>query len=285
MDAVYHCDGVKAGPGGAYQGHMLPGVLFVMWSVHWLQGSMRHFFACKRSNMSYQSLPHYGLPGVPPWPLEPLVKIAMALLGATLEVTWHDDGFQNLVCRLGTARVGHFDGDHINNWQHVQMYACFLVSGVIDLIGYYGLLPAGTEKAMLSLAFAGETILMGLHEKEEPLDRFLHQSLASAMLACCLACALEAAWPASYIITCARTAGVMLQGCLFIIIAQIMFQPHVAWTLMPDDTAPLQVAKVIVIQTMVTIMGAYAALHIVVQAVAVQSRSGKGVHTGLVLAR
>ncbi|KAJ9506983.1 hypothetical protein QJQ45_016540 [Haematococcus lacustris] len=93
-------------------------------------------------------------------------------------------------------------GDHINNWQHVQMYACFLVSGVIDLIGYYGLLPAGTEKAMLSLAFAGETILMGLHEKEEPL------------------------------------------GCLFIIIAQIMFQPHVAWTLMPDDTAPLQVAKV-----------------------------------------
>jgi hypothetical protein len=37
-------------------------------------------------------------------------------MGAVLEVTWHDDGFQNLVCKPGTLRAGHFDGDHINNW-------------------------------------------------------------------------------------------------------------------------------------------------------------------------
>ncbi len=51
------------------------------------------------------------------------------------------------------------------------MYVCFMVSGVIDLAGWWGILPEGAEKAYLSLAFAGEALLMGLHEKHEPLVR------------------------------------------------------------------------------------------------------------------
>jgi hypothetical protein len=44
---------------------------------------------------------------------------------------------------------------HINNWQHVQMYVCFIMSGVADVLGWLGLLPHGAEKAFLSLAFTG----------------------------------------------------------------------------------------------------------------------------------
>ena len=36
--------------------------------------------------------------------------------------------------------------DHIGNWQHALMYAGVAVSGVVDLIGYYTPLPAGTEQ-------------------------------------------------------------------------------------------------------------------------------------------
>jgi Tfp pilus assembly protein PilO len=41
---------------------------------------------------------------------------------------------------------GHFDLDNVNNWQHADMYLAFLASGIVDLVGYYGVLPEGTEQ-------------------------------------------------------------------------------------------------------------------------------------------
>lgn len=40
-------------------------------------------------------------------------------------------------------------GDNLNNWQHVGMYACFMYSGIVDIMGTGIALPDGTEKAML----------------------------------------------------------------------------------------------------------------------------------------
>ena len=39
--------------------------------------------------------------------------------------------------------------DNINEWQHSAMYLAFLISGVVDLVGFYapkGTLPPGTEQ-------------------------------------------------------------------------------------------------------------------------------------------
>jgi hypothetical protein len=39
--------------------------------------------------------------------------------------------------------------DNINEWQHSAMYAAFLLSGLVDLVGFYaprGTLPAGSEQ-------------------------------------------------------------------------------------------------------------------------------------------
>jgi hypothetical protein len=44
------------------------------------------------------------------------------------------------------AKDGHWAMDHIGNWQHALMYAGVAVSGVVDLIGFYTPLPAGTEQ-------------------------------------------------------------------------------------------------------------------------------------------
>ena len=38
---------------------------------------------------------------------------------------------------------------NINEWQHSAMYVAFLLSGVVDLVGFYmppGTLPVGTEQ-------------------------------------------------------------------------------------------------------------------------------------------
>jgi hypothetical protein len=44
---------------------------------------------------------------------------------------------------------GRFIVDNINEWQHSAMYCAFLLSGVVDLVGFYapqGTLPAGSEQ-------------------------------------------------------------------------------------------------------------------------------------------
>lgn len=57
----------------------------------------------------------------------------------------------------------------VNNTQHATMYSCFVMSGVVSILAYHLRLPAGVDKAYLALAFLGEALLMGLHEKHDPL--------------------------------------------------------------------------------------------------------------------
>lgn len=47
---------------------------------------------------------------------------------------------------------GRFIVDNINEWQHSAMYSAFMLSGVVDLVGFYapqGTLPVGTEQVQL----------------------------------------------------------------------------------------------------------------------------------------
>ena len=52
-------------------------------------------------------------------------------------------------CRALHGPDGRFIVDNINEWQHSAMYLAFLISGVVDLVGFYapkGTLPPGTEQ-------------------------------------------------------------------------------------------------------------------------------------------
>ena len=52
-------------------------------------------------------------------------------------------------CRALHGPDGRFIVDNINEWQHSAMYLAFLISGVVDLLGFYapkGTLPPGTEQ-------------------------------------------------------------------------------------------------------------------------------------------
>lgn len=51
-------------------------------------------------------------------------------------------------CRNLYTADGRFETGNLQDWQHSAMYAAFLVSGLVDLIGFYapaGTLPPGTE--------------------------------------------------------------------------------------------------------------------------------------------
>ncbi len=64
------------------------------------------------------------------------------------------------------------------------------------------------------------------------------------MVACCVACALEGLFPHAYLASCLRAAATMLQGAIFIIIAQTRYVPHAAWDISDGDQAPFQYSKV-----------------------------------------
>lgn len=52
---------------------------------------------------------------------------------------------------------------HIGNWQHALMYGGVAISGVVDLIGFYTPLPAGTEQVGSHTAYCvvGERVSGG----------------------------------------------------------------------------------------------------------------------------
>ena len=65
--------------------------------------------------------------------------------------TWSQ--IQELRAKISCRRMydpvtGSFEQGNIQDWQHAAMYAAFVISGAVDLIGFYsppGLLPQGTE--------------------------------------------------------------------------------------------------------------------------------------------
>jgi Family of unknown function (DUF716) len=104
-----------------------------------------------------------------------------------------------------------------------RRYGGVALSGAVDLVGHYGSLPAGTEQVFLGLAFLGETLLMGLHAKHNPLDQLLHVLLTALMVGSSAVCFAEVAYSRSLLLALARPLFVMLQGSWFIEIGRMLF--------------------------------------------------------------
>mmetsp|Transcript_7370 Transcript_7370/g.19700 ORF Transcript_7370/g.19700 Transcript_7370/m.19700 type:complete len:304 (+) Transcript_7370:113-1024(+) len=261
VENMWHCNGVHPhGYGGEWQGHVLPGCLFILWSLHWMQGSMRAYFSARAKGVPFQSKACYGLPGTPKWPLESYIVVVLTAIAATLELCFHNEGYARLMCSSEFVRAGHFDGSHLNNWQHAVMYFCFIMAALATIISYHAGLPAGTDKVFFALAFLGEGMLMGLHEKHDPLNQIVHQALALSMLAACIATAGEVIWPHSYLVTCSKVAAVLWQGVMFCVVAQILYCGGTTWDQSPTDTVPSQYAAVAIVQSICAVIGGYVAV-------------------------
>lgn len=71
--------------GGSWIGHIFPGCMFVIWSLHWLQGILRSYFQAEQRGEEYQSQTYYTLPGFPKL-AEPFVKTALPMVAISLEL-------------------------------------------------------------------------------------------------------------------------------------------------------------------------------------------------------
>ena len=84
-------------------------------------------------------------------------------------------------------------------------------------------LLASTYQVSLALAFFCEALILGLHEKHEPLDAFVHKALFYSSLSAAAFSAAEAAWTSTPLFTAGRLASTFLHGAWFMVAAQTLY--------------------------------------------------------------
>ncbi|KAG2447808.1 hypothetical protein HYH02_007265 [Chlamydomonas schloesseri] len=256
---MFFCDGEPVmTEGGSWIGHFMPGVVFLLWGAHWMQGIYRKYFDSRRpKGPEYRAQTVHGLGRVPAY-VESWCKAFLPMIAISLELYFaHKGGWRTMVCPAGTPRAGHFYGPHMGNWQHASMYPPFILAGLVDLVGYEVELPVGTQQVFLFMAFVCETLLMALHKKHTPLDTAVHSVLMYTMAVTALFVLLELVQPRNFLISCGRVFGMLLQSAWFFAATHIMFDNAPFWDEAEGaDMGPAMFVPVVFVALIVAVLAA-----------------------------
>ncbi|PAA52749.1 hypothetical protein BOX15_Mlig011478g2, partial [Macrostomum lignano] len=202
---------------GTFLGHLLPGAFFLLFALWWLYSVLSRYYRAK-----YRRGPAYRSTVVYPCccccvrlPLEGFIKMICCGIGFTAELV---TAFEN--------RQFTFFG----NGQHATMYACFAMSGLVDILAHCKApLPPGTDYAVCLMAFCVEAILFTFHlHGRTQIDVVLHTLLVYTVWCCVLALLLELRRPRSPLPALARCFFTALQGSWFIQVGAMLYPP-VPW--------------------------------------------------------
>jgi len=147
---------------GTFQGHVLPGVLFLIWAGWWT-----YELLSSRGALAYEAgLLERSL--VMPW-----MKILLPVIGV-----------------FGELAPGRFEWRDamVNNYQHAVMYVGFIIAGVVDLLARKGRMSRSGPYLAYAGAFLNAALLFAGHGHMGGLADTVHQLLvvlfvASAALA------------------------------------------------------------------------------------------------------
>ncbi|KAK9807527.1 hypothetical protein WJX72_001620 [[Myrmecia] bisecta] len=210
---------------GARLGHYLPGWFFVFWGSWWILSVFRlHFKSSAKTPFASRGWFEW-----PTWvpgnlPLEPIAKVVMPFIGILGELWLGHDAYQPLYLD------GKFNEHQLQDWQHSAMYLAYLISGLVDLVGYYTpYLPSGTEQAYLGMAFVVEGTLLAFHLKGTMLDFALHLLLVLTIFTTAIVIFAEMSHPHNMLLAALRGSLVFLQGVWFIQIGNILYNEHPEW--------------------------------------------------------
>lgn len=227
------CDGVPPkGEGGTLMGHVLPGILFVVWGSWWAYNVCLRSVVSVRNKMVFESQPFYRFPRERMSLLEPVLKIVLPIIAMSMELYFDhlSEGFQHLYCPEGTIHAGEFAGDNVNNWQHASSYPAVITSGIVDLLSRVVKLPPGVNRAFSALWIGIMGFLMFVHEKHEALDKMVHWLLAVAMLFAFVCAMLEVYATKSPVVSMSKSVTTILVGAWLIQIGKAMYAGGPEWT-------------------------------------------------------
>ncbi|KAI3428720.1 hypothetical protein D9Q98_007544 [Chlorella vulgaris] len=213
---------------GGFDGHILPGCFFLFWGLWWAVATFTHYtrsLAAKKQfrTRGWQLLP-FGPRRLRQMPLEPFVKLVLPLAGILAELWLGHESYRQLY-----HSDGKFETENLNDWQHSTMYASFMASGLVDLLGFYFGAPHSAELSFLGLAFLSEGLLLVFHLKGPRVEIMVHLILVLQILATVVAIVGEMAAPRSILAATARPWLTMLQGVWWIQTAYIMYKSQPQW--------------------------------------------------------
>lgn len=166
---------------GSLRGHLVPGSFLMVGAVWWFIGEIlrnSHRNYSRRIRGEYSTRANFSgstMSVQPVWytcggtrlaklPVEPIVKVVLAVLGVLGEL---------LISKPLALfdENGEFIPSHLDNYAHSVMYGFFGLSGVVDLVIWYALLPLPPkfDYLVVSLAFwfEGFLFIFHLHGRDE----------------------------------------------------------------------------------------------------------------------
>ena len=253
---------------GSFEGHLLPGVLFVFYGLSWTllafwihlttptgnrKNRNNHTAASNSSYLDYKRGALFGRLSYIPQPfcvkvpIEPLLKILFSSLGIVIEgFTDQKDG----KTVLQVLQLYNSDGslESVSKVHHITMYGAFLVSGLVDLIGLIVRIPRNTSKVFFSLAFFVEALLFWFHvHDKDHLNVAVHTLLIIAIFASLFLSLLRIPQPANVLINSFLGVSILIQGTWFANAGSILYHKSSTWDSSHEDGSNKQIMLAVVI--------------------------------------
>lgn len=233
---------------GSLLGHLVPGSMFIVVALWWFIGEIlqnrerRHRAGSRTTTKRSSSIPTVWYPCPCPrfskFPFEPLLKVAMMILGLLGELALTKD-------YALFDENGEFMDRNIDNYAHSTMYCFFGFSGLVDLVLWYNLmpLPPKFDHFVFSVALSIEGFLFyfHLHGRDE-LNVRLHTILYLVIFVSAAVFLLAVISDQVFVYMGFLKAYLLsLQGCWFYQIAFVLFGPR-PWKNTPGNVEFIAIA-------------------------------------------
>ncbi len=202
---------------------MVPGLLFLLWSVFWIWELIRH----RRTD---------GPRAVERFLIVKVGKVVFPFAGVFLELVRTD---------------GLFSTASWNNLSHATMYAGFALAGLVDLAEARGRVPAAATHLALTLACWAGGFLFLPHLSHGGMPNAMHLLLVVGFWSLGVTVALEGLGVPRTVMLWFRTGLLLLLGTWFV---QISFSPYVVGP--PMDGAGVERSFVFFLWHILTISAA-----------------------------
>ncbi|XP_031574263.1 transmembrane protein 45B-like [Actinia tenebrosa] len=215
---------------GSFNGHAVPGFLFLLLSSWWALNVLFVYAKILRNRsassdlnltMRFKSTTWFPIHSrrFSKVPCESIVKFFLSSLGIALEL-FTDNSW------ILIKENGEFEETSLNNYAHSAMYGFFIFSALLECLQFWNalVLPKAGEHLALSFAFFVEGLLFYFHLHGRPvLDVRLHTLLYVVVFATSFVLVLEAWMKDSFLLLVVRVYLVMLQGTWFFQIAHSLY--------------------------------------------------------------
>ena len=177
-----------------FEGHVLPGSMFILWALIWMAQRLRQGAGAEQSPTL-----EWGL-------VLPVLKVVLPLIGVWVEIPGEGWGPTTTLMSL----------------QHVTMYSAFAFTGVLDILAYRGLLPHASTFLAHAAAQTNAGYLFWGHAIHEGVDGIVHRILASAFFVVAGLAVVEVIRPAAGL-AWMRIGAQLVLGTWFILGAWILY--------------------------------------------------------------